>query len=175
MSFLVSVPKPWLESGSQWVCVSVQLQCRWLAGDQMLVLGQQDIKVASWTLSRSPERPGPWSVSAEAVQPQCAVLFTFMTTSGLFQRGDEWRTGEERARGQMTHQRFPSRMWQRIQVFWAHPNLAKVAELLCHGSAQPWLQQGSPFPLCSAQHQPRHWEPFCLDLVLQRSKHPPQQ
>lgn len=47
----------------------------------------------------------------------------------------------------MTHPRFPSRMWQRIQVFWVHPDLlAKVAGLeqstqrcCCPGSSRALL------------------------------------
>lgn len=35
----VTVTKPWLQSWSQWLCVSVQLYCRWLAGRP---------KVSSW-------------------------------------------------------------------------------------------------------------------------------
>lgn len=134
------------------LCLS-QLQCRWLAGHQGLVLGQQDIKMGMWAVSRSPERPEPWSVSAE---PQCTVILTFITTSGGFQQGAEWRTGEERARGRMTHQRFPSRMWQRIQDFGVNPNLpARVAQ--AEQGTQSCCSCGSAHPsralltLCSSQ------------------------
>lgn len=159
----VTVTKPWLQSWSQWLCVSVQLCCRLLAGRP---------EVGSWpTRCKSGKINSEWK-SREHWTLICVgrgqwsfnvLCFLFIpTTSGdlgeLYRRG-EWRTGEVRSRGQMTHQRLPSRMRHGTRVFWVHPSLlAKLPQLeqsnqacFCHGSPYPWAPAVLFFPLCSSQ------------------------